>query len=492
MKKLLQLFNLPLIGIILFSISFIFYALFVLNFEPHTDDEFLGEQLYWLLKDGHVRSNLMAGFRNIGIENIWTVFHKGIIYWGYVWSKGFGWSTFSLQFSSIILSLGFIFLLWKYFKKSDNKFSKNAFYLVCSVAFLFYYFTWSSTRFRPEMLELVLGFGVFMSLSAYLSNNKMKMWVLAAILAGLAMLAHVNGLIIIFGGFSILIFNKKWQTAFLFGTFASFVFFATYFADVLILTDLNYFQTQFLNDPALNSSHFHWYSPFLKIPGELSRYFHADVDAAFAGPFFVVFIMSFKYLKTKRRNMVIYLLSMMLLLSFYTYNKKTVFMVPLFPYMAILFVEGVHYLVKEKSQTFYSKIAVGLFLIYFPIGMYLMTVKTIKLYNSNILAENKEIGEIIGENNRVLAEGKFIFNEIKKQEFIINETQFTFFRSFHGQPYLTLEQLCDTAYKMDLDYIIFRQPMLGLVKDGLNDSIPNTLLIENNSQYSIVQIVKEK
>ena len=132
------------------------------------------------------------------------------------------------------------------------------------------------------------------------------------------MLAHLNGLVVIAAGCMVLVYNHRWLKAFLFGAIASIVFFITYFSDVLLLADFQYFFNQFTHDPALDASHFHWYSPFLKIPREFIRYFHADVNSVFSVPFFVVFILTFKYLWKSSRNMMVYLLTIMIIISFYT------------------------------------------------------------------------------------------------------------------------------------------------------------------------------
>jgi hypothetical protein len=490
--KLINFIESKTIWFVVLGISSLIYILFVLNFEPRIDDAFLGEQLYWLLHGGHVRSNLMSGFRNIGIENLWTVFHKGTIYYGYFWTWLFGWSIYTLHIGITVASLLFIYLLWRYFREEDHRFAPNAFYIVASVCFLFYYFTWNSSRFRPEILELLLGFFSYFQLEKYLKNGRISHWILAAIASGLAMLTHLNGLIIIAAGFILLLSNKRWKTAFLFGTLATLVFLVTYFADVFINADLNYFLFQFKNDPALDASQFHWYAPFLKIPGEWFRYFHADVDTAFALPFFLVFITTFRYLWKKSKNMVIYLLSMMIIISFYTYNKKSIFMLPYFPYMAILFVEGAVYLIYSSKKSAWKKIVIFFFLIYFPVTIALMGIKIKNLYSSHILKDNVEIGNIIGKNNRVMTDEMFIFPEIKDQSYIVNIEQFRFFRGFHGIKAFNFNQIIEESQRRNIDYLILRFAPYDEYKKDLSESDKRYEIIKENKDYILLKISKNQ
>lgn len=451
-----KIFESKWVALSLLLIGTLFFLLFVFNFEPRIDDAFLGEQLYWLLNGGHVRSNLMSGFRDIGIENLWTVFHKGVIYNGYIWAKLFGWSIYTLHLSTLFFSCLYIFLLWVYFRDKNNQFSQYSFYLVIAVSFLFYYFTWNSTRFRPEIIELFFGFFAYYHISKYLEDGKNYRWIIAACSAGLAMLTHLNGLIVIAAGTILLLFNRKIIVSVLFGAVASIVFISTYFIDVFVNTDFQYFLLQFKNDPALNSSHFHWYSPFMKVPKEFIRYFHADVNTVFAAPFFLVLIARFKYLWKSSRNMVVYMLTMMIVLSLYTYNNKAIFMLPIFPYMAILMLKGSADIVNKTKKSIIEKAAAIAVLLFFPVSVYLMGVKIKTIYSMHYIKQNVEIGEIIGKNNRVMSDEMFIFHEIKNQSFILNDAQFTFFRTFHGFKEYSFEENIEVAVKNKLDFIIFR------------------------------------
>lgn len=474
------------IWIAIFCISFLLYVLYVTIFEPILDDAFLGEQLYWLLVD-EVRSDLMSGFRDIGIEELWTVFHKGIIYYGYFWSKLFGWSIYTLHVGSIILSLVFIVLLWKYFRDAENRFTPNAFFIVASVCFLFYYFTWGSSRFRPEILELVLAFITYNQLSFYLKRKKSIHIILGAMVAGLAMLAHLNGMIIIAAGCMVLVFNRTWWKAFLFGSIACIVFLVTYFMDVFLLADFQYFLNQFQNDPALNASHFHWYSPFLKIHKEYIRYFHADVNMVLSIPFFTVFIISFRYLWRTSRNMMIFMLTMMIVISFYTYNKKAIFMLPYFPFMAILMVKGAVHIIGKNKPKLIHKVAIFLFLIYFPAAAALLIIK-ITDTSKYSLKQTEEIGNIIGKDNRVLADEFFIFHEIKKQSYIVNTDQFRFFRSFHGYKAYNFDEYLTEAMKRKIDFFIIRFDLLDMFEENIIPDDHRYDIVVKNPEYAILKI----
>lgn len=473
---------------VIFIISFLFYLAYATIFEPKIDDAYLGEQLYWLLVNGKVSSNLMSGFRDIGIENLWTVFHKGTIYYGYLWSKLFGWSIPTLHMGSIIASFGFLGLLFIYFRDKRNRFTPNAFLIVASICLLFFYFAESAGRFRPEMLVLFFGFLSYFMLDKYLSDKRVYQLVLAAFSAGISMFCHLNALIIIAAGFILLMLNKQWLKAILFGFIASVVFFVGYFMDVFLLSDFPTFLNQFVNDPALNSSHFHWYSPFLKLLGEWKRYFHADVNTVFALPFFLILILSFKHLWKKSRNLMVYMLTMMLILSFYTYDKHPKYLVPLVPFMAILMVQGISFISQTDKHGIIRRISMFLFLLYFPIAAFLLSTKIYQVHTSNILKTNQEIGELVGTGNRIMADEMFIFNEIKNQTYIVNVQQFLFFQSFHGLENYTFDECIEEANRRDIDFFVLRYLVLDMFRERINSEDLRYSIFAKTSDYVVLKL----
>src|SRR5687767_2837078 len=75
---------------------------------PHLDDAWLGEQSYWLTKDGVVRSQLFQGL--IKYEERILVYHKLFVWLGAVLIKAVGWGLYNIKSISVIAL--FLFILF--------------------------------------------------------------------------------------------------------------------------------------------------------------------------------------------------------------------------------------------------------------------------------------------------------------------------------------------------------------------------------------------
>lgn len=162
-------------------------------------------------------------------------------------------------------------------------------------------------------------------------------------------------------------------------------------------------------------------------------------------------------------------------------------MLPLFPFMAILMVKGIVHLVQSNRNNLLQKTAIFLFLIYFPSAAALLVIK-ITDTSKHTLAQTKEIGNIIGHNNRVLADEFFIFHEIKNQACIINTDQYRFFRSFHGLPVYTFDEYLAEARKKKIDFFILRQDLLEMFNSDIIANDDRYQIIVQNPDYAILKI----
>ncbi|WP_196891536.1 ArnT family glycosyltransferase [Aureivirga marina] len=436
-------------------IGILFFLLINFNQNARLDDDYIGEQVFWLLKDGKVHSNLIGEFGNIGIDEYQTVFHKLLIYSGYFVTKIFGWSLFTLHLNGLLYSLLFIGVFFYYIKKKYQvKWNDAMILLPLSVLFLTNEFQEFVSSFRPEIMQMTIGFISFIFLEKFINTKKNLPFLLSAIFAGLAFLTHLNGVVYI-GAATIYLFffKKEYIRAVIYGLISSAVF-SLYFADILIYADIPYFLNQFSNDPSLGHSNFYWYSPITKLIGEHERYYSEGFWLVFTVPLTLFIILTFKRLKKQNPFLLTYTFLAMILFGLYAYTKTTKYILLFYPMLLLLFGESFKILQSDvKWKQKFSSIFVLICLVSSVGFMVQLTVSNI--YKSKDWeAYGEKVESIIGSGNKVLSNGNLIFEQIKTQEKIANINQFSFFREVKGMPKYNFKELIENTMDRDYEYII--------------------------------------
>ncbi|OWP61725.1 hypothetical protein CDA63_17845 [Hymenobacter amundsenii] len=241
----------------------------------HGDEAWIGEQAYWAAKEGAVRSELFRGF--LGAESRQWVYH-----WLFVWQaaaviKVAGWSVTGLKLIS--LSYLGIFLLISYRHLRRHYLHSAAacclFYAVLlSNALLVEY----SFVFRPEVMLMCLGFGSWIMLerSLHRPTPRLGYAALGALLAGLAALTHLNGLIYVAAGLGLLLLRRQYRAAVLFGGVSGLVF-SVAFLDVLVHNAWPAYFAQLA--PAVNPEPHRVLAYLLHVLNEHKRFLHSPVEA---------------------------------------------------------------------------------------------------------------------------------------------------------------------------------------------------------------------
>jgi hypothetical protein len=440
-------------GLVLLGFITIIYCSTVNFHFVRTDDDVLGEQVYWLDKVGYVKSELMRGYNNIRIEEHQTVFHKLFIYQALLFVKILGWSLPVLHTVSLFYSILFFTILFYYLRSKFPHYKEMFFFIVC--AFLLHHnFAWFSSGFRPEIMLMTLGFISFILLEKYLSDKKFRYLLLGGVFAGLGFLTHLNGLIFIAGGGILLLANRQIIPALLFGFTAATVF-SIFFIDIFYFTSLDFFWFQFRNDPALHKSNFSLFSPLLKLRDEPMRFFHSEKEIIYSIPVLLSLILAFKYLKQAHRNLLIYTAALAFTLGIYTYSKSTKYLILYLPFIMIIMAEGWAYLEQEGSNA--KKIILRTFiLIYFVYSIVLSGIRGLDNFKTGSIENyTHSLSEYIsGNNQNILAPPYYIFNEIKDDNRIMGIIRFAYIPESHGYPVINLSQLLDSAKAYQINYII--------------------------------------
>jgi hypothetical protein len=463
--------------LLLASIIFIAYQI---DNIPRTDDEYLGEQVYWLIHQGKVRSGL--GYHDLGYDTYQSLYHKLFIYSSYAVCTVFGWSLYTLHSVSFFYFILFLFIFYFYIKSRYASTHHYQFYAVVTLLLYNQDLLYAAGDFRPEIMIMALGFTAYALLEKYLKQNKTGPLILSALCAGLCMFAHLNGVIFIVAGCLLLLFKKKWKAAMLYGTVAA-IAFLPYFFDVLYNANLAYFWHQFTHDPVLNSSVTHWYDPLLKIVNEQTRFLFTEKQIILTASLVVVLIFSYKKLKRSHAALLLYTLVLIISLALVCPSKSSKYMVLYLPFLYVILVEGWQHIeasgVKPKIYIIRILIAIGILVSLFYSGKQIAG-NIVNLRSGGIIAEHEVLtSKINGDRKTVnlLAPRLIVFNELEK------------FNRLQDIEMIAEENFRNYVSSSDIDYVIFSErdrnyfhlDQLLLEKDSpliLKDSTAHYILTE--------------
>jgi len=390
----------------LFALS----VVFVFSFFHRTtngDEAIIAEHAYHFNQQGFVKSVMFEGMG----EN-WEIrqyhYHKLFVLCGAVVLKATGLSLFSLRSLSFIFFLLSLYVVWLYMKsdKGENKIGEFMIYtlilLINSLVFEY------SFLYRPEIMVMSLGFISFYFLNSGLQIPKLKFIVLSGIFAGLGALTHLNGLSFIFAGFVLLLLNKRFKSAFIFGIVATSMS-LLYFFDIASITELKAFWAQFSHDPNLSKDDFSILGSIMKVINEQMRFFWNIFIIPFSLTFILTLIFLFKTLKTNHRNLLFYFFALLIGLASVSHGKTVKYAILYFPYMCLIITLGIRYINKislVKKVVLY----VGLSLFAF-INLTATAMQLIKSIDS--VARAEEISKYMPKKQTaILCREYFFFNQI--------------------------------------------------------------------------------
>lgn len=454
---------------ILWAIVFLLYQL---DANARMDDDYIGEQVYWLMQEGKVKSELMGGFNQIGLEHYQSVFHKLWVYNGYLFCSIGGWSLLSLHFASFIYFFIFLTVFYLYQKRNIPKESKSFILPVSLLIILAHHelknMSWS---FRPEVMVMTLGFISFFFLNQFIQYQKKAALYLSALFAGLVFLTHLNGLIYVVAGFLSLCLYRRWIEAFIFGIIVT-VIFSLYFLDIFLQADLAYFWHQFRNDPSLVKNTFSIWGILERILMEQVRYLFSEKEVPLTILLVISLAVQWKYLKKEYNLLLHYTIIMMLTMAIWSYTKVPYLLILHLPFFILLISLSLYRIILENNNTAASKwlkytliLAMSSYLVVDLGYSYAKITKNIQSWQSSTPQVNQLLSSFIQKeeqentlkNIKVLSFGSFIFNEIENYQSIKNINQYSFFRDYHSKTKINLEQLIQRNAPMGIKYILFDQ-----------------------------------
>ena len=414
----------------LISLFLFLFVLFLISLHKrglHIDEAILGEQIYWLVKEGRVKSVLYAGI-GTGLEDKLLVYHKFFIWLGAALVYIFGLSLPLLRSVSLISALLLCSLLYRYFSRYLGLAQKEGRQtLFLSILFLLsnsHFFSFSYI-FRPELMLACLGFGSFYLLAKYFKYTHLRYIFFAGLLAGLSALTHLNGLIFISAGVLLLLVKKEWKAAFIFSFFAA-VSSALYLIDMLSPGDLEQFLTQFRGAPAYREGDLHPLNRLLRLLEEHKRYFNASMEGSFSTLLILIVGVRFRYLWNRHSLLMLFTLFAALSLAIINQGQTSKYALLLLPFAALLMGDGFLSILASKPKK--ALVFIFLFTVYFCIQLY--PVYSLFTKRIDIVSRNEAISRHIPEGSRIYGPGSFLYNQIENYSLLSLQTYATLVHRF--------------------------------------------------------------
>jgi hypothetical protein len=303
----------------------------------HTDDAWIGEFVYWANRDGYVHSELFRGL--IHSEVYQEVYHKLFVWHSVLAVKWFGWSIYVLKSISLLYLVGVLGLSWYYLRYLPVAARPQAVSLYFALLLTSSLVVEYSFLFRPELMLMFLGFCSWLALRRALLDGTLGIAAAAGVLAGLAALTHLNGLIFIMAGGLLLLWRRRWVGAVVFGLVAAVVF-AGYGIDMLRHHSWQLFMQQMFMHPAIDNGSHGIGGRILYLLNEHQRFFHSPKEIVLT----LLLLLAAYILYRQRphtpefRNLLIYTVLLVLSLDLIVQGKTSKYLLLYMPYMLLLIV----------------------------------------------------------------------------------------------------------------------------------------------------------
>ncbi len=377
---------------------------------PLLDDAWLGEQAYWLQRDGVVHSRLFTSFEDWGTR-IW-VFHKLFIPQGALAIGLLGWSLPALQAVSLPwFALVLVLLAWRARRLPGNNGTTTAL-LVPLLLFAHPLAITHAYSFRPELCLAALGLSSYLLLENGLRNNSRITLLASAIVAGLAALVHLNGLLFIAAGCLTLLASREVSRALQFLFVALFIA-SLYLADALSSGELANLWAQLRSDPALDARDFTVGGALERLLREPRRWIRHGEDVTTTALVILAVAVARGRLWREHRQLAVYTGSALLGLALLAQSTTAKYMLPVLP--MLLLVVGVALQEVEGWSPRRRGCAIGFLLL----ALGVLGSRSLRYFSHRVDIQERHaasLDEQIEAGSRVLADLTFIFDQLESHD----------------------------------------------------------------------------
>jgi len=447
---------------VLLAVIFLGFVVFVISIPNRyifADDAWFGEQAYWFAKEGFVRSPSIIGY--YGWEDHLMVYHKLNIAIAAGLISLFGWSPTPMRAFMLCVTLVFFFVYYRYFKK-DRSMPAGAWVFAFFILAFNALIQFLSYSYRPEMLVMLFGFGSYISMQAYLKGEgNYRYLLLSGLLAGLAFLTHLNGLIFPVTGAIVLLLFKRVKGLAVF-TSGAMLTGGLYFYDLWQEGRFELWIYQLRNWPDdvtsnyLSESFGQWLkSVFLKLSGEYQRFFWSYRIWGISSLFILAILFKGKKLWKEHKPLLVYTLVLILALNILGSLIAERFILYLFPLMGIVIALFIHDTL-ASGKTFVKFALILIFLLQVVtvgMGYYYLLRK-----RENLIARAEEVLSRIPEKGTLtLVPYRFIYNEMPNRD-LATFKGFEYHQST-GNFKFTKEIFFDRAHQYGITHMVIASEM---------------------------------
>jgi len=374
------------------------------------DDAWFAELAYWFLKDGYAHSELFEGLPVLEGQHL--VYHKLHIWLGSLIIWLFGWNAYFLKAISLVAIIIFLFVVRKFIRKRFKDQEINLFSIFSVLFFINTIVVLHGFEYRPDIPMMLTGFVSYVFLRELIDQKHWSYAFISGIMTGVTMLFHINGLIFLLAGVTLLFIEKikfKYIIVFLCGCAVSF---SVYFYEMLSIEKLHEYYYELTENPAVSDEDKTFFGVIGKILYEPKRYMHHTFEFFYLLLLVLVVSVNWRYIRGhgELRLILNYFLCLTFFMSAIVTGSKTVYLLYTLPYLLLI-----------VSVLFKRTICKGNVRPLFIIVLVLYTVTNIGRNYSIYERQNGEIVDLharivnkykIHNDAKIFAPVTFIFNEI--------------------------------------------------------------------------------
>lgn len=378
----------------------------------HIDEAWIGEQAFYLSRDGYVHSELFDGFAGNGDRII--VYHRLFVLAGSWMVAVFGWSIWSLRAVPLLCGVALMSLMWLYVRRVRKQSIEQCLLALCLFLLVPLDFQYIKV-YRPEMMAVLFGFASMYALHSVDSATdrgragRMQRSAVAGACASLAMLAHPYGLAYVLAGGVALMLERNWKLA---SVFAIAALLPLLPAAYDIATHWQMFLEQLTNPLVAEKTHFTFMSPALNLLREHQRLFRNSRTIPISALFVFAIVAHFLRRDRTRDATIVHTLFLVLFVGALVQDKSDRPGMLFYPFFGVVISGLVRELV-ARGRMHYALRAVGAMLLalYCGFGLYYQASSAFAA-KDDVPLLNAAIARAIPPGSTVAVPMNFVFNEI--------------------------------------------------------------------------------
>ncbi len=373
------------------------------------DEAFFAEQAWWLNQEGVVRSELYSDMLNWGERQY--AYHKLHVWQIAAIDKMLGWSVYNFKSIVLIYLLVFLVFSYRFFTKVLTPGNNTGFFIFIGLFLFNTYIIQYGFEARPEIMMMSLGFLAFLSIRHAIVIESYSLIALAALLCGMTVLFHLNGLIFVFAGIVLLLFARKVRFLPVFLLISGLTS-ALYFADIVTDNAYDVAFEQLTGDPAVTRDSFSILDRIVKFLSAPKRFVSHLYDISLTILFLLLIYLNRESIRQSREihYLLVYFIAAELGLALIGPDNKNMYLVLHMPFIVIIVALLLPGTINKISRPWIMYVL----LIFYVITQFGHSIKIFDNRNSHIIAAHKKIIEYhnINSSDRILAPARFVFNEI--------------------------------------------------------------------------------